>query len=254
MSPYNFPLTMNPIINFLKQTEGTVFVNEDGYKDDFKLKQHLTEQELLAFEKSLPCALPDDMRELLRFARGFDGVLDGVDFADSVGFGLEEIFPHGRSLAADGYGNFWVVDLTRESKSFGPIFYACHDAPVIAYQTDSLLHFIREVVRFGNKPWKSEIDEVHETFTSRIWRENPCVLTFAQCLAAADADLKAFAESLDESWEFADLREPKLGDGYSWGRYGPKTLNRRYGDKKIFACQKKSFGRRFRDAFRWSNS
>jgi|tagenome__1003787_1003787.scaffolds.fasta_scaffold20915925_2 hypothetical protein len=254
MSPYNFPLTMNPIINFLKQTEGTVFVNEDGYKDDFKLKQPLTEQELLAFEKSLPCALPDDMRELLRFARGFDGVLDGVDFADSVGFGLEEIFPHGRSLAADGYGNFWVVDLTRESKSFGPIFYACHDAPVIAYQTDSLLHFIREVVRFGNKPWKSEIDEVHETFTSRIWRENPCVLTFAQCLAAADADLKAFAESLDESWEFADLREPKLGDGYSWGRYGPKTLNRRYGDKKIFACQKKSFGRRFRDAFRWSNS
>jgi hypothetical protein len=35
-------VTMNPIIEFLRQTEGTVFVNEDGYKDDFKLKRPLT--------------------------------------------------------------------------------------------------------------------------------------------------------------------------------------------------------------------
>ena len=95
--------TMNPIIDFLKQTEGTVFVNEDGCKDDFTLKPPLTEQELLAFETSLPCPLPDEIRELLRFARGFDGVLDGIDFADSVGLGLEDIFPHARSLAADGW-------------------------------------------------------------------------------------------------------------------------------------------------------
>jgi SMI1 / KNR4 family (SUKH-1) len=243
---------MNPIIDFLKQTEGTVFVNEDGYKSDFKLKPPLTETELLAFETRLPCPLPDEMGELLRFARGFDGVLDGIDFVDWEGFGMEDIFPHARKLAADGYGNYWVVDLTHESKSFGPIFYACHDAPVVVYQTDSLLHFIREVVRFGNKPWQSEIDEVHETFSNRIWRENPFVLTFTQCLATADADLKAFAESLDESWEFVDLRDPKLGDGYSWGKYGPKTLNRRYGDKRIFARQMKSYGRRFLDAFRRS--
>ena len=128
---------MNPIIDFLKQTEGTVFVNEDGLKDSFKLRPPMTEQEILAFEAGLTFPLPEEMRELLRFAKGFEGVLDdGVDFADAVGFGHEEIFPHARSLAADGYGNFWIVDLTRESKSFGPIFYACHDAPVIVYQTD----------------------------------------------------------------------------------------------------------------------
>ena len=246
---------MNPIIEFLRQTEGTVFVNEDGLEDGFKLRPPLTERELLAFEAGLPCPLSEEVRELLRFAKGFEGVLDdGVDFADAVGFGLENVFPHARSLAADGYGNFWIVDLTGESKSFGPIFYVCHDAPVIVYQTDSLLHFIQEAIRFGNRPWKSEIDDVHEGFTTRIWRENPGVLSFAQCLTLGDSELKAFAESLDESWEFVDLRNPKLGDGYSWGRYGPKTLNKRYGDKRIFACQKKSFGRRFRDAFRWSNS
>jgi hypothetical protein len=241
---------MNPIIDSLKRTEGTIFVNEDGYRDEFKLKPPLTEPGLLAFEASLPCPLPEEIRELLRFARGFDGVLDGIDFADSAGFGFEDIFPHAKSLATDGCGNFWIVDLTRESKSFGPIFYACHDASVIVYQTDSLLHFLREVVRFGNKPWKSEIDDVHEIFTTRIWRENPCVLSFAECVATGDADLKALAESLDETWEFADMRNPSFGDGYSWGRYGAKTLNRRYGDRRIFACQKRSVGRRFLDALR----
>ena len=244
---------MNPIVEYLKQTEGTVFVNEDGYKDDFKLRPPLSDQELSAFEAGLPCTLPDEMREVLRFARGFDGVLDGIDFADPSEFGREDIFPHARTLAADGYGNFWVVDLTPESKSFGPIYYVCHDPPAIVFQTDSLLHFVREVVRFGNKPWKSEIDDVHEAFSSRIWRENPCALSFAQCLARGDAHLKAFAESLGESWEFADLRNPKLGDGFSWGRYGARTLNKRCGDQRIFACQKKekkSFGRRFWDALR----
>jgi len=241
---------VNALIEFLKQTEGAVFVNEDGLRDEFKLKPPMTEQELQIFENGLPCPLPQDVRELLRFARGFEGLLDGIEFTDPFDFGLQDIFPHARAIAADGFGNYWVVDLTRESKSFGPIFYACHDAPVIVYQTESLLHFIREVVRFGNKPWKSEIDDVHEALTDRIWSENPCVLSFAHCLSAGDADLKSFAESLDESWEFVDLRRPKLGDGYSWGRYGPKTLNKRFGDKRIFACQKKSLGRRFLEAFR----
>src|SRR5579871_3174560 len=54
--------TMNPIIEYLKQTEGTVFVNEDGYKDDFKLRPPLSERELSAFEAGLPCALPAEMR------------------------------------------------------------------------------------------------------------------------------------------------------------------------------------------------
>lgn len=174
---------MNSIIEFLKQTEGTVFVNEDGFRDEFKLRPPLTEKELLDFQASIPCPLPEEVRELLKFARGFDGVLDGIEFADSSEVGQEEIFPHARTIATDGFGNYWVVDLTPESKSFGPIFYACHDAPVIVFQTDSLLHFLQEVVRFGNKPRKSEIDDVHEALSDRIWRENPCVLSYAQCLA-----------------------------------------------------------------------
>lgn len=240
---------MNAIIQFLKQTEGTVFINEDGLEESFKLMPPLTEPELASFEAGLPCPLPQEIRELLKFARGFAGVLDGIQFADADCFGQADIFPHARTLAADGFGNFWVVDWTGESQSFGPILYVCHDPPVVVYQTDSLLHFIKEAVRFGNKPWKSEIDDVHEGLASRIWRENPGVLSFAQC-QLGDSDLKSFASSLDQSWEFIDLRKASMGDGFSWGRYGPKTANKRFGEKRIFAYQKISLGRRFLDALR----
>jgi hypothetical protein len=112
------------------------------------------------------------------------------------------------------------------------------------------LHFIEEAIKLGNEPWKSEIDDVHEQLADRIWRDNPGVMGFQSCIESADAELRSFAEPLDATWEFIDLRSAKTGDGFSWGRYGPKTQNRRYGSKRIFACQKKSWGKRFIEAFR----
>jgi SMI1/KNR4 family protein SUKH-1 len=250
---------MNPLVQFLKQTQGTVYVGETRKQKTLRLLPPQTEQELSAFEASLPCALPGEMRELLRFASGFEGAacrlghrfeIEEIRFADTNGFGLEDVFPHGKELAVDGCGNSWVVDLSSESKAFAPIFFSCHDPPVVVYQTDSLLHLVREIVRGSSPPWRSQIADVHEGLATRIWRENPCAMSRSQCLALGDYELKAFAEPLDETWEFIDLRNPKMGDGYSWGRYGGKTVNKRYGNRRIFACQKKSLGRRFIEAFR----
>jgi hypothetical protein len=250
---------VNSIVEFLKQIQGSVYVDEAGKQKLLTLLPALNDQELSAFEASLPCTLPEDMRELLRFASGLDGAacrlgdrfaVEEVRFADIQGFGLEEVFPNAKELAVDGCGNSWIIDLTGESKAFAPIFFSCHDPPVIVYQTDSLLDFLREVVRGSNPPWKSEIVDVLDRLTMRIWRENPCAMSHSQCLASGDHELKAFAASLDETWEFIDLRTPKLGDGYSWGRYGSKTGNKRYGNKRIFACQKKTRGRGFLGAFR----
>ncbi len=250
---------MNPLVEFLKQIGDTTYVNQAGKRKTLKLLPPLTERELSAFEESLPCALPEEMRELLQFARGLDGAacrlgdrfeIDEVRFADVQGFGLEEVFPHAKEIAVDGCGNSWIFDLTSESKAFAPIFFSCHDPPVIVYQTDSLLDFLREVVRGSNPPWESEIADVDNALADRIWHKNPCAMSHSQCLTSEDDELKAFAASLDETWEFIDLRIPKLGDGYSWGRYGAKTGNKRYGNKRIFACQKKTMGQRFLDAFR----
>lgn len=87
--------------------------------------------------------------------------------------------------------------------------------------------------------------DIHEQYHQRIWRDNPGMKTCEQCLSSADPDLAAFARSLDETYLFIDLRNAKIGDGFSWGRYGPRTVNRRFGEKRIFAYQvRKSFWQR----------
>jgi hypothetical protein len=243
---------MDTVLDLLLKAQGTIFVSRDGDRTPFQLLPSLNEQELEELERKTPCPIPNDISEVLRFARGFTGgPLESVDFAGMPsGFGLEEIFPCAISVATDGFGNSWIVDLTSESKTWGPSFYACHDAPVVLFQSDSLAHFVKEVLRFGNDPWKSEIDDVHEQFSDLVWSQNPRVLGFADCIGGNDPDLKTFASSLDETWELIDLRSPRIGDGFSWGRYGPKTVNRRFGEKRIFARQKKSLRQRLIDSLR----
>jgi hypothetical protein len=230
---------MKPL-DIIKQAEEARFEDENGYIEEFKMLPPLTPEEFRQLEARIPCPLPSETRELLEYCRGFDGVLESIDFSGLYPeFGMEEVFPHGVPIAHDGFGNYWVVDLSVQTETWSPIFFVCHDAPVVVFQTDNLAHFISEVIKLGHPPWKSEISDVHETFHERIWRENPGLLTCQQGLQSGDPDLVKFAENLDDSWWMIDLREAAIGDGFSWGRYGPATVNRRFGEKRIFAVQKK---------------
>jgi hypothetical protein len=237
---------MRPI-EVIKNAEGLKFSSEDGDVDELILLPPLTPDEIGKLHAKLPCRIPEEIRELLSYCRGFNGVLESIDFSGLAGgFGMEEIFPCALPIAHDGFGNYWIIDLTKDSTTWGPIFFACHDAPVIVFQTDSLSHFIEEAFLLGNPPWKSEIDDVHEKHHHRIWKENPGVLTYEECLSSGDADLAAFATSLGQKYLFIDMRNPKIGDGFSWGRYGAKTVNKRYGNKRIFAYEiRPSFLQRF---------
>jgi cell wall assembly regulator SMI1 len=241
---------MPTLLETLKNAAGKTLINEDGIKEELTLLPPLNAEEFQALESDIPCRVPDEMRAFFAVTRGFEGgALETVDFSgstDAGGFGLEEIFPHAIPIAHDGFGNYWVLDLTSTSDQWGPIFYACHDAPVIVFQTHSPAHFAQEAMRFYNSPWESEIDDVHGGLATRIWRENPGVLSFEECANSKNEDLRTFARSLDASYEFIDLRNPKLGDGFSWGRHGARTVNKRFGEKRIFAYQKKTKWERFR--------
>jgi hypothetical protein len=48
-------------------------------------------------------------------------------------FEFDQVFSYGLPIAADGYGYFWVVDLHPDTTTSGPIYFACHDAPVMLY-------------------------------------------------------------------------------------------------------------------------
>lgn len=229
---------MNALIDVLKQAENTTFQNEDGQTEKLSLLPPLNEEEIQELESHLPCPIPEETKELFKFCRGFEGILESVYFSGIPDNGIElEVFPYAIPIAHDGYGNFWIVDLTKESTSWGPIFFACHDAPVIVFQTHSLAHFVQEVLRFGNPPYESEINDVHEKYQLHIWRKNPGMLSHEQCINSDDSDLHNFAQTLSDDFLICDLRNPQVGDGFSWGRYGAQTVIKRYGHKRLFAYQ-----------------
>ena len=145
------------------------------------------------------------------------------------------IFPHGIPIAADGFGNFWVVDISSNSSEFGPVWFACHDAPVILYQSPDLGTFLSELFKLAQPPYDGLVNEVHEDSICDVWGTNPGVVTYQECAQSQDPKLQVFASSLDDSFQFIDLRKAQPGDGFSWGRYGPETEIYRFGELAIFA-------------------
>jgi SMI1 / KNR4 family (SUKH-1) len=226
-------------LEIIRQAQAGTLVDEDGHVVTLELLPGLSDAELQDFADRVPCRVPPEVAELLGACRGFQGTLDQVEFTGrDLMFAFEEVFPYGLPIAADGYGNFWVVDLLPSTTTWGPIYFACHDAPVILYQADSLEQFLGELFRMFEPPHQSLIDDVHEDRPADVWRTNPGVLSYEQCLRSNDEILSAFARELDESFQIIDLRRARPGDGFSWGRYGPKTLNKRFGTHAVFAYQK----------------
>jgi cell wall assembly regulator SMI1 len=213
---------------------------QDGDADPLNLEPGLSPAEIAAFEQRLPCSIPPGVRELLSSCRGFSGgAAERVDFTGVEDLaGYEDVFPHGLPIAADGFGNFWVVDLLPDSRAWAPIYFACHDAPVVLYQSPSLEHFLTELFKCSVAPHTSLVDDVHEDRLFEVWRRNPGVMSHEECRGSVDQELRSFAERLDASFQIVDLREPKIGFGFSWGRYGPQTVVRRHGELPVFAYQK----------------
>lgn len=202
-----------------------------------------TAAEVRSLESLLPCPLPDEIRELLAYCRGLScDALDFVDFIDFTGghcmFEYVDAFPHGLPFAADGCGNFWVVDLWPESQSWGPIYFACHDAPVMLYQSPSLQDYVEQLIKALVPPFESVVEDVQGDGIFNVWSTNPGVMSYDEGIQSADPEVKAFAGKLGPSFQIIDLRDAKVGHGFSWGRYGPDTTVRRWGRLPIFAYEK----------------
>ena len=177
----------------------------------------VTPEEIQQVEAELGIAVPASLRTVLEQPHGVDEDVDltgrTMDYED------REVFPSGLPFAADGAGNFWVLDVTPDD---APVFFASHDPPAVVYLAPS----VEDVL-----PGPLRVPE-HELF--RIWRESPGELDLATALDG-DPELRAFAEELDERFLVVDLRSPKQGDGFAWGRFGPRTVLRRHGYARLFA-------------------
>ncbi len=226
---------MDPL-EAIRGTQATRLVGEDGDEVEFELAPALPRAEIERLADEVGAPLSGELRALLERTAGIDGgPLQTIDFTGrSLSFEAEETFPSGLPIAGDGFGNFWILDLTPDDVETAPVFFACHDPPVILYQSPDIGDFLHQAFRMLVPPHASAVDDVHEDRLFNVWRDNPGTLEHSAALAS-DERLSTFAAELDDRFTFVDRRSPPVGMGFSWCRYGPRTAVRRHGHERLFA-------------------
>lgn len=222
-------------IEQIRNAQQAKLVDKDGKPVRLELAPALEAHQIESLERDVGQPLPEELRSILSICSGIDGCLDGIDFTGrDMAFAKKEVFPHGIPIARDGFGNFWVLDLTPQTTASAPVFFACHDAPVILYQSNDIATFLAEVFRMNKPPYQSLVEEVQGDSLYNVWRRNPGVVEQSTAAASPDSELRTFALALPGHFQIVDLREATPGMGFSWGRYGPRTEVRRHGYERIF--------------------
>lgn len=231
---------------------GTPKQTLEKFSNSVTLRPGLSEEEVVRFQKELPGALPGEIRELLIYSAGFDvasgqllksrhmGGTTRVLFTGSGDIGLS-VLPCPVALFGDGCGNFWVVDVN-PSGAWGAILFVCHDPPVIAIQAADLACFLSQVLNPGGSDSKNALDYVRNAATTRIWKDDPWLVSVHDARLMPDAVVSKFAEPLPENFCVADLRSMKVGSGFSWGKAGPNAAIRRNGAELVFGVEQKAPG------------
>jgi hypothetical protein len=212
-------------------------VDEDGDPVALELRPGLDPagiQRLRATYDSIGVALPGELTRLLAVTTGADVLLDLDLTGERHSVEAGELLPAGLPVAADGSGNFWLLDLTPDTVDVAPVFYLSHDAPVLLHQADSFAEFLDDALRKYEPPHASRIDDVHEDRLHQVWRTRPDRLTWQQAMSSGDGALRDFAEGLDPTWAIVDLRRRETGMGLAWGAHGPRTRLARHGWERIF--------------------
>lgn len=212
---------MTPIEK-LKSILTEQYISEDGEEYKVVLKEGLTDLQINKLVNGLPTGqVPIEIRELLKFASGFDFFgLEEITF-DGIGqFGFEEFFPNSVQLAGDGFGNFWILDINKNGK-WENVFYVCHDPAVIVKHSDDLTQFIEHVNDFGKNGNKSNLDIIQNKVVMDIWNKDNEFIELEKARQSNDMTLKNFALSLPENFVIADLRNKRIQSGFAWGKFGP---------------------------------
>ena len=238
------------LVDLVKQAEGRTIHGERGRSEPLRLLPPVSEDQLREFEQTLPNSLSAEIRELFTLTRGFENGPYEVDFS---GFGrdalgertasgvvseLFQVLPHKLSIATDGCGNDWMVDLTKGASGWGPILFACHDPAVFVFTASDVREFIEEWLKLAEGK-ESKLGRAFDQAVMRVWTENPGLISHEIAIRSDDPDMKAFAERTGDGFEFVDLRRATVGDGFSWGRVeDPDKDLLRDGKHLLFAIRK----------------
>lgn len=224
-------------IESIKSVLGNKYKSEDG--DDFQIEllEGLTDAEIKEFKNALPKNnLPEEIEELLRFARGFGFLfLEEARFDRFDDLGVEELFPFSVTLVGDGAGNFWVQDISSEGE-WKEIYYVCHDPPVIVKHSNNLAEFIMHIDEYGRLDRASHFYEIYDKVVGDIWIEEQSIMDKNNRKYNFP---KAFLAQLPEVFMIADLVNEPIGTGFNWAKYGVNNKIIRFDDEPIWIMEKK---------------
>jgi hypothetical protein len=216
------------------------YTDEDGRPFRVTLKRGLNEEALERFTAQLPTnTLPADIAELLSYAGGFyfSGI-DEISFDRPGEFGLENLFPWSIQLADDGFGNSWILDISKQGK-WGNVFYVCHDPAVVVKQAGSLTEFLQQVDEYGKLGSLSQLDIIHEETALNIWKSSGAFIAPDIAKKSGDESLAAFATQLPGNYVIEDLRFSPNGAGFAWDKFKQGVEHaKRYKSELLWAIEK----------------
>lgn len=220
---------MAHLADVLRALAGTELKEEDGKQYRLELMPPATSAQLCELAERTGAEIPAEIAQGLAVASGFEnGPLDGLSLLGVTDFEFEGAFERPHPIGADGFGNFWVVDI--DAAGWGPVYFVCHDPPVIAYQSPDVAQFLRDVVALDQAGARSPVDLVHEDVVSRLWSARKQAQN-----SADDAAISEFVLGLPEGALLEDLRPLGVGKGFAWGTFGPQTEIRRCGSLPVWA-------------------
>jgi len=229
----------------LLRAAGRRLVDVDGESEVVSLQPPASPGRVAEIERELGFALPRELAELLRVSAGLDmEVQESLDLASIEPCPWRAPLGQVMNLVGDGAGNWWVVELRPGLEVLGPVWFVCHDAPVLVYQSADVATFVDDYLRFCAAPHDGPVATVVREAIGRVRDQSD--VPRSELLDSQDPVLRDFARGLDDGWFIRDLRRAQPGDGVPLGRFGPKTPLARAGQEFVFAYGSRTRLERFK--------
>lgn len=224
----------NAIVERLHAAMAGGLSDADHLPVTLQLRPGLRAEESAALQNRYSVPLPGELLALLTETAGVEGLLD-LDLTGTRHLvEMPDLLPAPHPIAADGFGNVWLLDLTPDTTEAAPVFFFSHDPPVLLYQAPDLATFVDEALKQFEPRHTSLVDSVRRDHGRHVWGSRPGAMSRSNAIASGDHALRQFAQRLEEGWTLVDLRQREIGGGLAWGRYGPRTQLARCGWERIF--------------------
>ena len=240
------------LIENIKKIAGGKFYDEDEDLIDITLLPKLNVDQISALKAQIPQGhLPADIESLLEYTAGLTFeyyFMDEVSFTNFGAFGFSQLIPFCLTLAGDGAGNFWLVDIGRNGE-WGVVYFVCHDPALIVKQANNLTEFLEQLHNELLSPAASLISEISDQKLMEIYEDEAFLFSYEEAMQSGEAELQSFAKEYNEEWVFGDLRNAKIGDGFRLIANYADTI--RHSNELLWAMKKhKSVLSKFKKLFK----